>query len=248
MSETIVTATIPSQTVTVTRGATQVTQPAKRQVDDAPAPPKCGLNYPASRITSACSCIEVPAKTISVTFTAGTATVTDRQTTSVAATVLTTIYTTINTQLVSGISTLTVDPPSPTNLAVNGGFEDGLSNYNFYNGGDASVIETIQPGQNSGNALRILVVDGSEVSFQQELFIPTQKTYQLGFSAKNVDISTIWMGIHSHIGLTLTASAPDADGWVQYSGSYLLSPPTAFFTVYMPAAGEYIFDNVYLMG
>lgn len=43
-------------------------------------PPKCmtnGVTYPASRITSACSCIDVPASTVSVTYVAGTETVTE---------------------------------------------------------------------------------------------------------------------------------------------------------------------------
>jgi hypothetical protein len=43
-------------------------------------PPKCmtnGVTYPASRITSACSCIDVPASTVSATQIVSTETVTE---------------------------------------------------------------------------------------------------------------------------------------------------------------------------
>lgn len=74
----IYTETIPSATTTVTDyyGGQIYT---KRAEGTAPAP-VCmtnGVSYPASRITSVCSCIEVPATTLSVTLTAGTTTVTE---------------------------------------------------------------------------------------------------------------------------------------------------------------------------
>lgn len=75
---TVFTATVPSTTATVTGFYGSGPQKIKRA--EAAAPPKCmtnGVTYPASRITSACSCIDVPAQTVSVTYTAGTATVTD---------------------------------------------------------------------------------------------------------------------------------------------------------------------------
>ena len=73
---TVYTATVPSATVTVTRGYAPA---GKAKRDGAPAqPPSCATSgaYPAARITSACACIDVPASTVSVTYTAGTATVT----------------------------------------------------------------------------------------------------------------------------------------------------------------------------
>lgn len=74
-STTIYTATVPSATVTVARDSNQ-----GNQRRDNSSPPQCmtkGVTYPEARITSACSCINVPARTVSVTHTAGTQTVTD---------------------------------------------------------------------------------------------------------------------------------------------------------------------------
>lgn len=72
---TIYTTTVPASTVIVTRGSQ-----TKYKRDDAAAPPRCmtnGVTYPASRITSACSCIDVPAETVSATHVTGTVTVTE---------------------------------------------------------------------------------------------------------------------------------------------------------------------------
>lgn len=71
---TVFTETIPTATTTLTLSVGTV---AKR--DATASPPKCmtnGVTYPASRITSACSCIDVPATTISATHTVSTETVT----------------------------------------------------------------------------------------------------------------------------------------------------------------------------
>lgn len=69
---TVYTATVPSATVTVTYG-----QPlAKRAVSSSLTLPACAATYPAARLTSACACINVPAPTVSVTYTASTQTVT----------------------------------------------------------------------------------------------------------------------------------------------------------------------------
>ena len=72
---TVFTETVPSSTTTLTPGGQQA---AKRDV--AASPPKCmtnGVTYPASRITSACSCIDVPAATVSITQTVSTEIVTE---------------------------------------------------------------------------------------------------------------------------------------------------------------------------
>lgn len=75
------TETVPTVTTVVTADAAGA---VKRQV--AASPPKCmtnGVTYPASRITSACSCIDKPVQTVSITHVISTETVTEvRQTTS----------------------------------------------------------------------------------------------------------------------------------------------------------------------
>lgn len=68
---TVFTNTVPASTQTVTRPVPQF----KRDVQSA-APPPCATNYPASRITSACACIDVAAPTESVTYTISTETIT----------------------------------------------------------------------------------------------------------------------------------------------------------------------------
>lgn len=71
----VFTETIATATTTVTFDLDAL---AKREASV--SPPKCmtnGVTYPASRITSACSCINDPASTVSVTHVAGTETVTE---------------------------------------------------------------------------------------------------------------------------------------------------------------------------
>lgn len=69
---TFYTETVPSSTKVETLSVGAV---AKRALA---MPPKCmtnGVTYPASRITSACSCIDVPASTVSATQVVSTETV-----------------------------------------------------------------------------------------------------------------------------------------------------------------------------
>ncbi|KAH7126146.1 hypothetical protein EDB81DRAFT_951507 [Dactylonectria macrodidyma] len=120
---TIFTQTIPTSTTTLTLAAGTV---AKR--DATASPPKCmtnGVTYPASRITSACSCIDVPASTISVTATLSTETVTQTEVSTITATPVVTSWETILTATTGGVHTATVGPPSTVNRIVNGNFETG---------------------------------------------------------------------------------------------------------------------------
>lgn len=71
---TVFTETVPTATTVVTQSVGAL---AKRSLA---MPPKCmtnGVTYPASRITSACSCIDVPASTVSATQIVSTETVTE---------------------------------------------------------------------------------------------------------------------------------------------------------------------------
>ncbi|CAF3494754.1 unnamed protein product [Fusarium graminearum] len=119
---TVVTETVPSSTAVVTADAAGA---VKRQV--AANPPKCmtnGVTYPASRITSACSCIDVPASTISVTHVVGTETVTEINTIVTTPLATVTSWEAIPTVTTTGIYTVTVLPPGMNRL-VNGDFETG---------------------------------------------------------------------------------------------------------------------------
>ncbi|KAH6952325.1 hypothetical protein BKA56DRAFT_682234 [Ilyonectria sp. MPI-CAGE-AT-0026] len=92
---TVFTQTIPTSTTTLTLAAGTV---AKR--DASASPPKCmtnGVTYSASRITSACSCIDVPASTISVTATLSTETVTQTEVSTITAEAVVTSWATVLT-------------------------------------------------------------------------------------------------------------------------------------------------------
>ncbi|RMJ20094.1 hypothetical protein CDV36_000299 [Fusarium kuroshium] len=121
---TVFTETIATATTTVTFDPDALL--AKR--DASVNPPKCmtnGVTYPASRITSACSCIDVPASTVSVTYVAGTETVTETSTvftTPSPATVTT--WTTVSTAA-AGVETVTVAPTGTTNRLS---FQNGTMN------------------------------------------------------------------------------------------------------------------------
>ncbi|KAK5996025.1 hypothetical protein PT974_04448 [Cladobotryum mycophilum] len=192
-SVTVFTATVPSATVTVTQAAHNKRDPAD---PPAPAPPPyCmtnGATYPASRITSACSCINVPASTVSVTYTAGTQTVTETSTSSVTATVTTTSTQTINKVLTSGIKTVTVTPPAPTNLVPNGDFEKGA--------GTSSIIPWIfQPGVGTWQGIG-QVTDGPSGGVSNMAVTTTSHSQSQGWL--NSEIFTIHPGSY-----TLTYSA-----------------------------------------
>ncbi|KAM5343396.1 hypothetical protein ACJ41O_011933 [Fusarium nematophilum] len=120
---TVFTETIPTATTTLTLGVGTV---AKRQASA--TPPKCmtnGVTYPASRITSACSCIDVPATTVSLTHTVSTWTVTYTETSYTTPSATETVWATVSTATTGGVSTVTVGPPAPTNRIINGNFADG---------------------------------------------------------------------------------------------------------------------------
>ncbi|KAJ4255120.1 hypothetical protein NW757_004622 [Fusarium falciforme] len=123
LTTTVFTETIATATTTVTFDPDIL---AKR--DALVNPPKCmtnGVTYPASRITSACSCIDVPASTVSVTYVAGTETVTEINTvftTPSPATITT--WTTVSTAA-AGIQTVTVAPTGTTNRLS---FQNGTMN------------------------------------------------------------------------------------------------------------------------
>ncbi|KAH6974381.1 hypothetical protein BKA56DRAFT_659099 [Ilyonectria sp. MPI-CAGE-AT-0026] len=118
---TVFTETIPTATTTLTLSVGTV---AKR--DATASPPKCmtnGVTYPASRITSACSCIDVPATTISATYTVSTETVTQTITSYTTPSATVTSWTTVSTATTGGVLTVTVGPPSGVNRIINGDFE-----------------------------------------------------------------------------------------------------------------------------
>ncbi|KAF4963387.1 hypothetical protein FZEAL_10939 [Fusarium zealandicum] len=154
--------TVPTATTTLTLGVGAV---AKRQA--IANPPKCmtnGVTYPASRITSACSCIDVPASTVSVTHTFSTETVTQAsspsrqvcsikddntyrmlQTETVYTTPLATVtsWETVSKITTGGVFTVTVGPPLPVNRIANGGFETNADGWQLFP--DSWTGEVVKP-------------------------------------------------------------------------------------------------------
>lgn len=115
ITTTVFTNTVPSSTQTVTK---QV-PPLKRDARAA-APPPCATNYPASRITSACSCISVAAPTESVTYTISTETITTTLPSLVTATVTESTTEVVLAEKTQGVKVVEVDYPVHV---YNGGFD-----------------------------------------------------------------------------------------------------------------------------
>lgn len=252
---TVFTATVPSATVTVTRGALPPVR--MRRDEPAAAAPKCmtnGVAYPAARITSACSCIDVPASTVSVTFTAGTQTITAVRLTrlshpcvatntlqtniaSVTATATVTEWSTVSTVTTDGVSTVTVDPPVPTNLINNPGFEAGLSPWSFVtNAGSAfsgSVVGLAGPNGQGTAAMAITNTGdyGFAILTTNYFTLEAGRRYSYSFTTRN----TINRDPKTFISMSVTSSGYGVvqvspangqglgNGWTRYSGEFVVA-------------------------
>lgn len=98
---------------------------AKRSTSSSLPNPSClTANYGDARITSACSCIGVPAVTVYVTHTASIQTLTSITTSDITTTTATTTLTTSSTSTeVDYVATSTCGAPNPSNVITNGDFE-----------------------------------------------------------------------------------------------------------------------------
>ncbi|KAK5991539.1 hypothetical protein PT974_09823 [Cladobotryum mycophilum] len=213
---TVYTATVPSATATITQGSTSPLK-GRLVVGGGPPvihaqPPKCmtsGVNYPASRVTSACACINVPAKTVSVTYTEPcTKSKTVTSTVSITPTVTATVWQTVSTVTTSGIATVTVTPPPPppppaaSNLITNSGFETGALTpwqtiISAPSAWAASVVSTDTSPSGPGHVLQLSnSASGSNAFIASPMFgVNAVSTYTLSFSIKNpVDISA-WQSL-----------------------------------------------------
>ncbi|KAI9159112.1 Phenol 2-monooxygenase [Paramyrothecium foliicola] len=149
---TVYTHTIPSSTATVTDYYGEKIY-TKRANGAAPAP-LCmtnGVAYSASRITSACSCIEVPATTLNITLTAGTTTVTETLTSFHTASATLTSWETVATELVEGVKTITVPHPPLANLDFESGTLDGWREVKGSGGPSAFTVSVVSEPGPSGN-------------------------------------------------------------------------------------------------
>ncbi|KAK4072915.1 uncharacterized protein Triagg1_5592 [Trichoderma aggressivum f. europaeum] len=159
-------------TVTVTGGQNQqpppttTLAPLKRDAQGGkPEPPKCMLTkcfvYSPERITTGCSCIGVPPKTVTISQTAPCSTVTVTSTSVTTPHVTATAWQTVATELADGVSTttatvtatvsttvtttatttttVTVTPPAQ-NLVPNGDFSSGSTGWSVINSAPSAWV------------------------------------------------------------------------------------------------------------
>ncbi|KAH8807317.1 hypothetical protein F5884DRAFT_788962 [Xylogone sp. PMI_703] len=216
-TETITVITTGTETITQTILTTEVipTTVATVTVDAAHAldkrsllpPPKClGTTYLASRITSACSCIGVPAVTVSATFTVSTDTVTftseydSTATVDVTATEIdtitiyssvttteTTTSTTTETETASATATAVCPPPQPDEVISNAGFECG--GLGAWSTPEEGLAEVISPGINSNFMLHTQSADMTAIS--QTLNTVSGQAYWVDFDVNVVENDSV---------------------------------------------------------
>ncbi|POR30909.1 Galactose-binding domain-like protein [Tolypocladium paradoxum] len=235
---TVFTATVPSATVTVTRSAQQPVR--MRRDEPAAAAPKCmtsGVTYADARITSACSCIDVPASTVSTTYTAGTQTVTATNIASVTATATVTEWSTVSTVTTDGISTVTVDPPAPTNLIINPGFEGGLDPWTFYNNDGSSWAGSVVriAGHNGQGTAAMAITNtrdkGYSVLRSNYFTLEAGRRYSYRFITRNtaerdpkhyltVTITSDGEGV---LEISPTGGQAIGNDWTRYSGEFVVA-------------------------
>ncbi|WYZ36484.1 hypothetical protein EsH8_XV_000037 [Colletotrichum jinshuiense] len=236
---TVFTATVPSATATVTGFYGERAQKMKRA--DAAAPPKCltdGVTYPAARITSACSCIDVPAQTVSITYTAGTVTVTDISTSLLTASATATVWETVSTATTDGVATVTVIPTPPPNLD----FEQGNPNgWNYYDnnpaGWDGDVVSVAGANGQATQAFR--VINRQYLGFaglmmnNQYFHLKAGSRYRVSLSGKTTTsgagntLPNVSLNVNTRSGFGIGASwyplqngVALGNGWYRFSGEF----------------------------
>ncbi|WQF87073.1 Putative carbohydrate-binding, CenC, Galactose-binding-like domain superfamily [Colletotrichum destructivum] len=265
---TVFTATVPSTTATVTGFYGSGPQKMKRA--EAAAPPKCltnGVTYPASRITSACSCIDVPAQTVSVTYTAGTATVTDTLTSLLTASATATVWETVSTVTTAGVATVTVPPAALSNLD----FEQGnLNGWTYYDNNDAGwdgdVVSVAGANGQPTRAFRVInrqYLGFADLRTTNQYFrLKAGSRYRVSMSGKttstasntlpnvslnvntrsNFGINANWYPLQNGVGL--------GNGWYRFSGEFTV--PAQYEGDFVVAIGftrsqnyvEHFVDNI----
>ncbi|KAH6685477.1 hypothetical protein F5X68DRAFT_233223 [Plectosphaerella plurivora] len=238
---TVYTATVPETIITITAPYGSAPTVVKRNASDGPSqPPKCLTNvatpYPASRITSACSCIDVPASTISATFTAGTVTATETVTNELIATTTVTDWETASTQLVSGTSTISVPHPTLINMDFESGTTEGWGQRWGHPNFLYDVVSIAGPSGNPNNkALRIHNIgylgDSSWITTQPLIF-ESGATYRIAFVGKSTiagAISRLSIYVRGRGNVVtsqnyyrLGGGMPLPNGWTQYSYDFLI--------------------------
>ncbi|KAH7327773.1 hypothetical protein B0I35DRAFT_1012 [Stachybotrys elegans] len=150
-----------------------------------------GVNYPASRISSACSCIGVPATTLSVTFTAGTSTVTETSTSLQTASTTVTAWETVETTFVDGVETVTVPHPALINMDFETGNLDGWIEKKGTGGPDAFTVQVVSEAGPSGNPNKAVKITNNlnqgydYLEMNQSILAEAGAVYRISVAAKS---------------------------------------------------------------
>ncbi|PTB66808.1 hypothetical protein BBK36DRAFT_1117598 [Trichoderma citrinoviride] len=199
----------PPATVTITSQ-----QPAKRD-NGAPQPScmvkKCFI-YSPERITAACSCINVPPETITITQ-PGTATTETVTSTSTETPIITaTAWETVSTELVDGVTTTTTTvtststatktataSPSASNVVPNGDFSSGLTGWSIINTAPTAWVNagvsTSGSPDGISNAYHITNVQNSGLAFlgSPTFGVDRNSVYRLSFLVDNSATDSSWV-------------------------------------------------------
>ncbi|KAJ4244560.1 hypothetical protein NW762_014415 [Fusarium torreyae] len=242
---TVITETVPTATSVVTVDPSSV---AKRQITA--NPPKCmtnGVTYPASRITSACSCIDVPASNIRVTQVVSTETVTEVSTVVITPITTVTSWETVSAGTSGGTLTVTVLPVRANRL-INGDFQTGdASGWKLSPESWSGVAVTRRLGQNTPGSFGYEIT-GSEgslgtLSQVKPIYLEAGR-YEIGLQAPPArfpEYTDAWISVIAFDLVNLvkgtnitTKSGPSR---VVASGGTIVVPLRATFDISDDAAG-----------
>ncbi|KAL6886285.1 hypothetical protein HDV57DRAFT_490100 [Trichoderma longibrachiatum] len=236
---TVYTATVPSSTEIATETDTETvtittTVPAGAQTK-APSPPatitfvprhakrdngvrqpscmvkKCFI-YSPERITAACSCINVPPETITVTQPGSSSTQTVTSTSTETPIVTATAWETVSTELVDGVTTTTTTvtttstatktataSPSATNVVPNGDFASGINGWTVINSSPGAWVNagvsTSGSPDGTSNAFHITNVQNTGQAFlaSPSFGVDGSSAYRLSLFISNTVTDSSWL-------------------------------------------------------
>ncbi|KAK7981423.1 hypothetical protein PG988_003661 [Apiospora saccharicola] len=215
-STSTVTQTVPSTTTMTGYYSDPPSQQKRAPSTSTVATPGCiaTQSFPPDRITSACSCLGVPARTVSVTSTAPTATVTS--TASVPSTTAATVATVWQTTTTTATSVRTVWVPAPT--PANQNFEQGTQQTTWvWSASDVGwtlgLVQTPDPDGNptwafnAASAQNTRGVAAIDTAFEHRFLLRAGPTYRV-----SLDVKTTALNLNRNIATDILFLSSTADG------------------------------------
>ena len=151
-------------------------------------------------------------------------------------------WVTTSTATTSGAATVTVDPPTPTNLISNPGFERGLEGWSWYNnnpnGWSGNVVGTNAADGSYTNAMSVTNTQYlcfGDLRTSMPFTLDAGRTYRWSFQTRNsqgrdpagniyVSIQSDGYGVASS---SATGGQAIGNGWYQYQGTFTVSSSLA---------------------